>query len=128
MNKLNNKGQSLVMFVVILPVIIMILMMVVDIGKMVNLKSELDNINYIAISYGLDNISDDDIQDKIRKLIYKNKLGIDEVKIEIDDGEVDITLVDGIDLILLKESNIFRVRSSYRGIISDEKKIIERNR
>ncbi len=128
MNKLNNKGQSLVMFVVILPVIIMILMMVVDIGKMVNLKSELDNINYIAISYGLDNISDDDIQDKIRKLIYKNKLGIDEVKIEIDDGEVDITLVDGIDLILLKESNILRVRSSYRGIISDEKKIIERNR
>lgn len=128
MNKLNNKGQSLVMFVVILPVIIMILMMVVDIGKMVNLKSELDNINYIAISYGLDNISDDDIQDKIRKLIYKNKLGIDEVKIEIDDGEVDITLVDGIDLILLRESNILRVRSSYRGIISDEKKIIERNR
>lgn len=128
MNKLNNKGQSLVMFVVILPVIIMILMMVVDIGKMVNLKSELDNINYIAISYGLDNISDDDIQDKIRKLIYKNKLGIDEVKIEIDDGEVDITLVDGIDLILLKESNILRVRSGYRGIISDEKKIIERNR
>lgn len=128
MNKLNNKGQSLVMFVVILPVIIMILMMVVDIGKMVNLKSELDNINYIAISYGLDNISDEDIQDKIRKLIYKNKLGIDEVKIEIDDGEVDITLVDGVDLILLKESNILRVRSSYRGIISDEKKIIERNR
>lgn len=128
MNKLNNKGQSLVMFVVILPVIIMILMMVVDIGKMVNLKSELDNINYIAISYGLDNISDDDIQDKIRKLIYKNKLGIDEVKIEIDNGEVNITLVDGIDLILLKESNILRVRSSYRGIISDEKKIIERNR
>ena len=125
MNKLNNKGQSLVMFVVILPVIIMILMMVVDIGKMVNLKSELDNINYIAISYGLDNISDDDIQDKIRKLIYKNKLGIDEVKIEIDDGEVDITLVD---VILLKESNILRVRSSYSGIISDEKKIIERNR
>ena len=128
MNKLNNKGQSLVMFVVILPVIIMILMMVVEIGKMVNLKSELDNINYIAISYGLDTISDDDIQDKIRKLIYKNKLGIDEVKIEINDGEVDITLVDGIDLILLKESNILRVRSSYRGIISDEKKIIERNR
>ena len=57
-----------------------------------------------------------------------NKLGIDEVKIEINDGEVDITLVDGIDLILLKESNILRVRSSYRGIISDEKKIIERNR
>lgn len=128
MNKLNNKGQSLVMFVVILPVIIMILMMVVDIGKMVNLKSELDNINYIAISYGLDNISDDDIQDKIRKLIYKNKLGIDEVKIEIDNGEVNITLVDGVDLIMLKDSNILRVRSSYRGIISDEKKIIERNR
>ena len=41
---------------------------------------------------------------------------------------MDITLVDGIDLILLKESNILRVRSSYRGIISDEKKIIERNR
>lgn len=128
MSKLNNKGQSLVMFVVILPVIIMILMMVVDIGKMVNLKNELDDINYIAISYGLDNISDIEIENKMKKLIYKNKLGIDNIEIVIKDNEIDITLVDGVDLMLFKDSNILRVKSSYHGVISDEEKNIERNR
>ena len=43
--KLNNKGQSLVMFVLLIPLLMLILVMVVDIGNMVNVKLELNNIN-----------------------------------------------------------------------------------
>ena len=122
----NNKGQSLVMFVLILPIILMILVMVVDIGKMMLLRSSLNNINYIAIDYGLDNLDRENIVGDIEEVIYKNKSDIDSVSVLIDDGKIQITLKDNVDLLILKNSQIFYVKSSYVGYISNNKKIIER--
>ena len=47
--RLNNKGQSLVLFIVIIPIIIGIMVMVIDIGNVIYEKQELDNINKISI-------------------------------------------------------------------------------
>ena len=122
----NNKGQSLVMFVLILPIILMILVMVVDIGKMMLLRSSLNNINYIAMDYGLDNLDRENIVGDIEEVIYKNKSDIDSVSVLIDGGKIQITLKDNVDLLILKNSQIFYVKSSYVGYISNNKKIIER--
>lgn len=122
----NNKGQSLVMFVLILPIILMILVMVVDIGKMMLLRSSLNNINYIAMDYGLDNLDRENIVGDIEEVIYKNKSDIDSVSVLIDDGKIQITLKDNVDLLILKNSQIFYVKSSYVGYISNNKKVIER--
>ena len=43
----NNRGQSLVMFVLVIPILLMILILVLDIGRMYLERRELDNINYI---------------------------------------------------------------------------------
>lgn len=122
----NNKGQSLVMFVLILPIILMILVMVVYIGKMMLLRSSLNNINYIAMDYGLDNLDRENIVGDIEEVIYKNKSDIDSVSVLIDGGKIQITLKDNVDLLILKNSQIFYVKSSYVGYISNNKKIIER--
>lgn len=122
----NNKGQSLVMFVLILPIILMILVMVVDIGKMILLRSSLNNINYIAMDYGLDNIDRENIVDDIKEVIYKNKSDIDSVSVLIDDGKIQITLKDNVDLLILKDRQLFYVKSTYIGDISDDKKVVER--
>ena len=45
MFKLNNKGQSLVMFVLILPLLLFIMVLVIDIGNIILSKQELDDIN-----------------------------------------------------------------------------------
>lgn len=122
----NNKGQSLVMFVLILPIILMILVIVVDIGKMILLRSSLNNINYIAMDYGLDNIDRENIVDDIKEVIYKNKSDIDSVSVLIDDGKIQITLKDNVDLLILKDRQLFYVKSTYIGDISDDKKVVER--
>ena len=103
----NNKGQSLVMFVLILPIILMILVMVVDIGKMMLLRSSLNNINYIAIDYGLDNLDRENIVGDIEEVIYKNKSDIDSVSVLIDGGKIQITLKDNVDLLILKDRQLF---------------------
>lgn len=127
---LNNKGQSLVMFVMILPILLMIIMMVIDIGKMVQRREELDSINYILVDYGLDNVDLDNLEDKLKEILGKNDKSIDIVKINIDKEslEVEVILRDEVDLLILKDNKLFRVKSDYVGRIVDNKKIIERNK
>ena len=127
---LNNKGQSLVMFVMILPILLMIIMMVIDIGKMVQRREELDSINYILVDYGLDNIEINSLEDKLREILDKNDKSIDIVKINIDKEslEVEVILRDKVDLLILKDNKLFRVKSDYIGRVVDNKKIIERNK
>ena len=127
MNKMNNKGQSLVTFVLVIPIAVLIFMMIYDIGSMVLLKSELNNINYLAIDYGLSNINEEDVNEKIKSLIVKNKSKIDNISINIEDDKIYIILEDSIDTkISLK--GLFKVKSSYVGYLENDKKKIERNK
>ena len=131
MNRIfNNKGQTLVMFVMILPILLMIIMMVIDIGRMVQRREELDSINYILVDYGLDNVDLDNLEDKLKEILGKNDKSIDIVKINIDKEslEVEVILRDEVDLLILKDNKLFRVKSDYVGRIVDNKKIIERNK
>ena len=55
MLKINNKGQSLVMFVLIIPIFLLILTLVYDVGNAIYEKDRLSNTNYLTIEYGLNN-------------------------------------------------------------------------
>lgn len=124
---MNNRGQSLVAFVLIMPILFLIFIMVYDIGSMILLKNELNNINYIAIDYGLDNLTEEDNKEKIETLIKKNKNDIDNIIINIEDDKIKIALYDKINT-KISFGDIFMVKSSYVGYMDDDKKIIERNK
>ena len=64
---LNNKGQSLVLFIIIIPIILGIMAIVIDIGNIIYENQELDNINRIVLDYGLDSITDRNIIDNMKK-------------------------------------------------------------
>lgn len=122
----NNHGQSLVLFVLIIPIFILIIMAIIDIGKVALLKSELDDINYITLEYGLDNLDKDNLENKLEDMIRKNNENLDTVKIEINEQKINITIENRVDLIIIKNSNIFNIESSYVGYLDNDKKIIER--
>lgn len=127
---MNNKGQSLILFVLMIPLIFLILVLVYDVGSMVLLKLELDNINKLALDYGITNISNDDITDELKELIEKNKSDINSIDVTLDDEKIYITLKDSIDtnINLIKDISIFEIKSSYVGYLSNGKKKIERNK
>ena len=54
--KLNNKGQTLVAFIILIPVLIMIFTLVVDLGLLSIEKRKIDNEIKSTITYGLKNI------------------------------------------------------------------------
>lgn len=127
---MNNRGQSLISFVLIIPIILMILFMVYDIGNMVLLREKLDNINYIAIDYGLDKIDDLDLNAKLNELIKKNKDDIEVVNISISEGKIRITLEDRLNnkFSLISKFKTFTVKSSYIGYIENDKKVIRKDK
>lgn len=122
MKTLNNKGQSLVFFVLILPLLIMIACFAIDMGYLTNEKMKLDNINKLALNYYLDNnVSKEELQN----LIIKNDDSIMNILIELGD-EKCITLNKKVNSLL---GNIFgfksyEVNSSYCIKINDSKREI----
>ena len=127
---MNNRGQSLVTFVLLVPIMFLILFMVYEIGQMVSIKNELNSINYLAIDYGLDNLTSSDVTDKIDELIRKNNEDIDNIIVDVSDDKINITLSKRYigNKTLFKNSDLLMIRSRYVGYIEDGKKVIKDNK
>lgn len=98
MIRLNNKGQSLVMFICLLPILLLIVLAIVDISRMVIEKNKLNNINNIAIWYYSNHKEDDDVTERIISLVKRNDEDIINVRINKDkntiylDKKIDSTM------------------------------------
>ena len=83
MSKLNNRGQSLAIFVIFVPVFIMMGTFVVDVSFAKYNERRLDNLNKQVINYGLKHI-DEEPYDNMVDLIYQNDSDIDSYEININ--------------------------------------------
>ncbi len=124
----NNRGQSLVLFVLTLPILFLIFLGIYTIGRMSLLKQELDSIANMAISYGVDNIDEDNIVSKVENIIRKNKNDIDKVEVSFEDSKLRVMLVEDLNMKLSLLSGKLKVKSSYIGYLQEDKKIIERDK
>lgn len=127
MLRLNNKGQSLVMFIILLPILLLILTLVYDVGNAIYEKDRLSNTNYMVVDYALDNIDSID-EDDLNTLILENDNNLDDISIMIIDNSVDISLKKNIKGVFWKmfNFNLTFVKSEYNGKIVNGKKKIER--
>ena len=127
MLRLNNKGQSLVMFIILLPILLLILTLVYDVGNAIYEKDRLSNTNYMVVDYALDNIDSID-EDDLNTLILKNDNNLDDISIMIIDNSVDISLKKNIKGVFgeMFNFNLTFVKSEYNGKIVNGKKKIER--
>ncbi|MBQ2873076.1 MAG: pilus assembly protein [Bacilli bacterium] len=125
---LNNKGQSLILFVLFIPMLLLIIVLVVDIGKALSLKSELDSINNIVLDYGLDNLGTEDLVKKLGDLVRLNKSDIDSIDINIEDNKIYIKLEDSNEELFLGlvDISLISIKSSYVGYTLNDEKRIER--
>lgn len=126
MLKLNNKGQSLVLFIMIIPILLLIMVFVYDMGMLLYEKDRLSNTVNMAIDYTLDNkeVSNEEIEELIDRNINRKV----EIKIDRDNDSIKIEVSEEAKFIF---SNLFdfdftKIVVKYEGKIVDNKKIIER--
>ena len=78
---MNNKGQTLIFFVVILPILLCIFMLIIDLCTMNYEKNKLDNLAYDVMEYKLKGKTDEKVINYIKYSdkdiaynIYQNKV------------------------------------------------------
>lgn len=121
---MNNKGQTLVIFIIILPVLLMIFTLIVDLGFLHIEKRNIDNNVYDSVEYYLDNITDQNIENKVNKLLNKNIKDIDDIVINETDEYIEIKVSKtrkSLFSIITKDNDI---TITYKGI-KESKKIIK---
>lgn len=86
---MNNKGQTLVIFIILLPFICILFGYIFDSCYVMYQKKELKNIATIVCQYAL---NDNKPEDEIRQLALENDKDIENIKITKTDNEAKIVL------------------------------------
>ena len=110
-----------------IPIILLILVLIYDIGNALYEKNRLSNTSYLSIEYALDNINNIDENDIIKYIMNDNN-NLSKISVIIKDNTIDIELEKEIKGIFSKNVNldITTVKTKYRGKIKNNKKNIER--
>ena len=127
MLKINNKGQSLVMFVLIIPIFLLILTLIYDVGNAIYEKDRWSNTNYLTIEYGLNNI-DTVTENDLKNLIEQNTSNLKYIYVTIEDNQIEIKMEKDAKSIIGKmfNFNLVKIISHYKGKIINNQKEIER--
>lgn len=124
---MNHKGQVLVAFVMILPVLIILIGMLYDFGNVGLEKRKAVSSIKDTITYGINHIKDENIENKMTNLLKENIKNIEKYKIEIKEDTIKIDLIIKVDgnFKHLFDKNLYRIKLSYQGYIEDGKVKIE---
>ena len=127
MFRLNNKGQSLVMFIIIMPIFLFILTLVYDVGSAIYEKNRLSNTSYMVIDYGLDNINSVS-ESELVDLVMKNSDGLSYISVAIDNDIIRVKLTKNVRGIIggMFEFDLIEANSYYEGKMVNGEKNIER--
>ena len=117
---MNNKGQVLIIFVILIPILILVMSMIVNIGYLQIEKKNIDNTVHDALEFYL-NSSDTDKDILAKELINKN-IATNNISIDETEFYVEISVSAPVKGILNKNEDKYNV--TYRGY-KDNLKIIK---
>lgn len=119
---MNKKGQTLVLFVLLLPILFIFIMLVLEVGLLLVDKNKVNNEIKYAIKYAYKTDRVD--EDKIRKCLTDN-LG-DDIVIEIKLATSDIHIEVNKKHNFLFSNKTYTINGKYRGYKSDDTVYLER--
>ena len=132
----NENGQTLVLFILILPIIIIILSLLINYAVLSAKKIELENNIKSALEYGLNLkinsedetkvLTNNEIKNKLEYLLKQN-IEYDKLNITVNETNITINLTKKIDSFLnIIPSINNKLNISYYGEIIDKKIRVER--
>ena len=120
---MNKKGQSLILFVIMIPIFLGLCALVVDVGYMISKNVELKEVSKMIIE---DYFEDFDSL-KIKNLYEENNIPVDHLEINIHEDAIHIVNYYEIDSIFGSVIGIssYDIRIDITGTIKADKVILE---
>lgn len=127
---MNKKGQVLIAFVLLLPVIFMLAGLIIDCGYLYIEKRNVDNNIKDALEYGLKNIEEDTniLEQKLKNQLNLNIENIKKMNIKINNKIIEIELEKskkGVFTLIFFKSE-YKISSHYKGYINDDEIVIRK--
>ncbi len=119
---MSNKGQSLVVFVILLPLFIILLALVADSGNILITKQKYENEIKETITYGLNNLENENTLNKMQTLLKANIDG--NVNITLENKTINISVKTTIPSIFYHQSAEFNL--NYLGYLDQNQIIIKK--
>lgn len=83
---MNKHGQTLILFVILIPILLGLAALVIDVSLIVSKSVELKEVSKTII----ENVWGDATEEEIRNLFIKNDIPVDHLVVEIQDEEIRI--------------------------------------
>lgn len=121
---MNNKGQSLVAFILLLPVIFVFVTGIWEIGNISYINSKTDEEIKSILKYGLKHIEEENVQEKITTLLDKNVEASKEIIVE--ENKIVIKTNYEYQNLYSKYIKPIEIKKTYIGKKENDKIIIEK--
>ncbi len=122
--QLNHRGQTLVLFVLLLPVLLLVLGFLVDIGNLHVQKRKIDYVVTDALEYGLEHKDDVTLKQDLYQFLLLNLKTVKHL--EIDDTEnLTILVTQKVNLLFPFLYSTNESEITIKKSISENKKIIK---
>ena len=121
---MNNKGQSLIAFILLLPVIFVLTTGIWELGNIAYINSKTEEEITSIIKYGLKHIEEENIEEKINTLLDKNIEATKQVTIE--ENKIIIKIKYNYQNLYSKYIKPIEIEKTYIGKKENDKIIIEK--
>lgn len=121
---MNNKGQTLIIFVILIPILILVAALVVDTGLMTFEKERYRGI----IENGIEEYFDTGNVEETEKIFSLNDIPKEEYTIIVQESQIEVSLNTSIEAIFGKIINIeeYEIKMNYVGTKEGERVIINK--
>lgn len=121
---MNNKGQTLIIFVILIPILILVAALVVDTGLMTFEKERYRGI----IENGIEEYFDTGNVEETEKIFSLNDIAKEEYTIIVQENQIEVSLNTSIEAIFGKIINIeeYEIKMNYVGTKEGERVIINK--
>ncbi len=83
---MNKKGQTLILFVILIPILLGLCALVIDVGLIVNEEVKLKEVSKSIIASTIGEVS----IEEIKRLYQENDIPINNLKLEVDPYEIRV--------------------------------------
>lgn len=117
---MNNKGQTLILFLFLLPVIFLVFMAIYQVGTVELEKRRIDETTKEIVQYGIEHWSEEEIEEKMIEMVEKrnSKITRKDIEIKIETGSVKMTIAKEYSILFLGKQ---KIKVSYVGTNIDGK-------
>lgn len=119
---MNKKGQTLILFVILLPIFLLLMAFVVDTGIVLKENTKCKSMMKTVLKTTYENRFDTHYQEQVEKIMKKNTIPIENLKIKVDqdiiylENEYEKKSIFG-SIIGIKE---YKIKVSIKGKIENE--------